>query len=484
MSEINSSKITSNVVWRLLERFGSQIVSLVVSVILARLLTPNVYGTVALVTVFTNILQVFVDSGLGNALIQKKDADNIDFSSVFYFNIVFCLFLYGLMFSFAPLIAKLYDMPELVKVIRVLSLILVISGIKNIQQAYVSKKLLFKRFFYATLIGTIGSAIIGIYMAYKGYGVWALVASNLSGAAINTVVLWVAVGWKPDFVFSFKRLKGLLSYGIKLLFARIVEVGYSQIHSLVIGKKYTTADLAFFNKGRTYPNMLVTNIDTSLTSVMFPAMAEVQDDKEKLKNLVKKSINLNMYVVFPCMMGFAVCAKSIVSIVLSDKWLPAVPYIMAFCFVYAFAAFNTSNMNLFRAIGASGTYLKVETARKFASIIILLITVWFGPIWIAIGEVVSTVFMMIITAAPSKKYIGYGFLAQLLDVVPVIVLTLVMCLIIYAVEFLKLSTGLTLIIQIILGVVVYVVGSKIFRFYQFDFFMGFLKKVFKKRATK
>ena len=203
------NKVINNFLWRFAERCGAQIVTLIVSIILARILTPNDFGKISLVLVFTTIMQVFVDSGLGNALIQKKDADDLDFSTVFYTNIVICLVLYIGIFIASPTIARFYDDLNLIPVIRVLSLTLVISGVKNVQQAYVSKKMIFKKFFFATLLGTIGAAFLGVIMAINGMGVWALVAQQLFNLSLDTIILWITVKWRPKLCFSFKRLKKL-----------------------------------------------------------------------------------------------------------------------------------------------------------------------------------------------------------------------------------------------------------------------------------
>lgn len=257
--QINSKIVASNLIWRFLERFGAQIVAFVVSIILARLLDPVVYGTVALVTVFTTILQVFVDSGFGMALVQKKNSDEVDFSTVFYFNIVICAFLYLIMFILAPFIARFYDNEQLSLIIRILSLVLIISGFKSIQSVYVAKHLIFKKFFFATLVGTVISAGVGIFMAYKGYGVWALIAQNLLNQGIDTIILWITVGWRPKRVFSFKRLKSLFSFGWKLLASALLDVGYNQLRALIVGKKYSAEDLAYYNRGEQIPNLAISN---------------------------------------------------------------------------------------------------------------------------------------------------------------------------------------------------------------------------------
>lgn len=233
---MSSTNVITNFFWRFLERCGAQGVTFIVSIVLARLLDPTVYGTVALVTIFTTIMQVFVDSGMGNALIQKKDADDLDFSSVFYFNMAMCSVLYLIMFFAAPFIASFYRMPELTAIVRVLSFVVVISGVKNVQQAYVSRHLMFKRFFFSTLGGTIGAAVIGIAMAYLGFGVWALVAQMLFNAAVDTTILWITVKWRPKKMFSFQRLKSLFSYGWKLLASSLIDTVYNDLRQLIIGK--------------------------------------------------------------------------------------------------------------------------------------------------------------------------------------------------------------------------------------------------------
>ena len=256
---MNDKKQTvfSNLIWRFMERCGAQVVAFVVSIVLARLLDPALYGRIALVTVITSILNVFVDSGMANALIQKKDTDDLDSSSVFYFNVAFCLVLYLGLFLAAPLLSRFYHDSSLVPVFRVLGLTIVISGVKNVQQAYVAKTLQFRRFFFSTLGGTVLSAIVGITMAYRGFGIWALVTQQVLNAAVNTAILWLTVGWKPRRIFSLERLKGLVSYGWKILVSGLLDTVYLKLYQLVVGLRYTEADLAFYNKADQMPLLLV-----------------------------------------------------------------------------------------------------------------------------------------------------------------------------------------------------------------------------------
>ena len=282
--------IFSNLIWRLLERGGAQLVTFIVSIVLARILEPEDYGTIALVTVFTTVMQVFVDSGLGTALIQKKDADDLDFSSVFYFNFAVCLILYAGMFLVAPYIAKFYGDITLIPIVRVISLTIVISGVKGIQQSYVSRNMLFKRFFYATLGGTIFSAFLGIGMAYAGCGVWAIVAQQLSNTAIDTLILWITVKWRPKKMFSWNRLINLLKFGWKLLVSSLLDTVYNNLRNLIIGKIYSSSDLAYYNQGDKFPKLIVTNINASIDSVLLPTMSQAQDDHERVKMMTRRAI--------------------------------------------------------------------------------------------------------------------------------------------------------------------------------------------------
>ena len=395
---ITAKTVTTNFFWRFFERCGAQLVSFVVSITLARLLEPSVYGEIALITVFTCILQVFIDSGMGSALIQKKNADDLDFSSVFYFNIAMCLALYGIMFVAAPFIADFYHLPHLTPVIRVLSLTLVISGVRSIQQSFVSKKMIFKKFFFATLGSTLCSAIVGISMAYMGYGVWALVGQSLTNNALGTVILWVTVQWRPKFMFSFQRLKGLFSYGWKLLVSALLDVGYGQLRQLIIGRIYSAKDLAFYNQGHHFPNIIVSNINASIDCVLLPAMSAEQDDKNRVRSMTRRAISISTYVMMPMMMGLAVCAEPTVRLILTEKWLPCVPFLRVFCFTFAFWPVHTANLNAIKALGRSDLFLKLEIIKKTMGLTAVLITMNISVMAMAYSLLVTSVLSQIINS--------------------------------------------------------------------------------------
>ena len=467
--------VFNNMLWRFFERCGAQGVTFIVSIVLARLLDPSVYGTIALVTVFTAIMQVFIDSGMGSALIQKKDADDLDFSSVFYFNMAMCLALYGVMFAAAPHIAQFYAIPELTPVIRVLSLTLVISGVKNIQQAYVSRNMLFKRFFFATLGGTIGAAILGIWLAYQGYGVWALVAQHLFNATIDTLILWITVKWRPKRMFSLQRLKGLFNYGWKLLVSALLDTGYRDLRQLIIGKLYTSEDLAFYNRGQQFPNLIIANINSSIDSVLLPTLSSEQDNRNRVRDMTRRAIKTSTYLMAPAMIGLAVCAEPLVRLVLTEKWLPCVPYLCIFCITYMFYPIHTANLSAIRAMGRSDLFLKLEILKKVVGLALICITAPISVMAMGYSLLVSSVLSQIINSWPNNKLLDYPYLEQLKDIMPGILLALGMGAVVYCVQLLGLNDWLTLLIQVPLGAAIYIGGSKLLHLDSFTYILGVAK---------
>lgn len=472
--------VLSNFIWRFFERCGAQLVAFIVSVVLARLLEPGVYGTIALVTVFTTILQVFIDSGFGNALIQKKNTDDLDFSTVFYFNIIVCCIIYFIMFLIAPYIADFYRNEELIPIIRVLSFTLIIAGVKNIQQAYVSKTMQFKKFFFSTLGGTIVAAFVGISMAYCGYGVWALVAQQIVNASIDTIVLWVTVKWRPKLIFSLNRLKLLFAYGWKLLISSLIDRTYTELRSLVIGKYYSSTDLAYYNRGNQLPNIFVTNINNSIDSVLFPAMSSVQDNASVLKGMVRRSIKISTYIIAPIMMGLLFAAEPIIRLLLTEKWIGCVPYLRIFCFSFMFYPIHTANLNAIKALGRSDIFLKLEIAKKTVGVISLLVTFRVSVMAMAYSLLVTSVLDQVINCWPNKKLLGYGYMEQLKDIIPNILLSLVMGGCVYCVQFIGLSDIFTLSIQIILGISVYIIMSVALKLDTFEYLVSIVKQVMSK----
>lgn len=481
MTEINSKVVVSNIFWRFFERFGAQLVSLIVSIVLARLLDPAVYGTIALVIVFTTILQVFIDSGFGTALIQKKDSDELDFNTVFFFNLIVCLLLYVVMFFAAPVIANFYGNSKLVPIVRVLSVILVIAGFKSIQTTYVSKHLMFRKFFFATIIGTVVSAIISIYMAYKGYGVWALVAQNLINQGLDTIILWITVRWKPKLMFSFNRLKNLFNYGWKLLASALLDVGYNQLRALIIGKIYTAEDLAYYNRGEQLPNLAVGNINSSIDSVLLPSMSIAQNDPKRVKQMLKRSIMVSSFLLMPIMVGIAVCADSIVKVLLTDKWIPCIPFIQLFCLIYVFYPIHTANLNAMKAMGKSNYFLILEIVKKTIGILFLIGAMWISVKAIVISLLIANIISLIINAYPNKKLLGYSIFEQIKDILPALFISCAMGIIVYYIFIINGPGALTLLKQVLIGATFYFVLANVLKLSSLDYVVSFGKNFRRKK---
>ena len=474
----NSTKrvVFSNFLWRFAERTGAQIVQFIVSIVLARVLLPEAYGTVALMTVFIQILQVFVDSGLGNALIQKKNADNIDFSTVFYTNIAFCLILYALLFLASPIIAYFYEDPALTAYTRVLGLTVIISGVKNVQQAYVSRKLLFRRFFFATLTGTLTAAVVGIALAYSGAGVWALIAQQITNLLVDTVMLWITVKWRPDRVFSKERLKGLFSYGSKLLISAIIDTVYNNVRQLIIGKLYTKKDLAYYNQGKQFPNVVVTNINTSIDSVLLSVMSKEQDHRESVKQMTRRAIKTSTYIMAPLMMGLAFCRDTVIELLLTEKWLSAVPFMRIFCITYMFYPVHTANLNAIKAMGRSDLFLKLEIIKKAVGLAVMLTTMWFGVMMMAYSLLFTSIVSQIINSWPNKKLLGYSYFEQLKDLLPGILLAVFMGICVMLIGYIPdLPLIVTLVLQIAVGGVIYILLSKLLKLESFEYMLELIK---------
>lgn len=477
------SKTLSSLAWKFAERCGAQGIQFVVSIILARLLTPADYGLIGLITVFLAIAMVFAQSGLGQALVQHKEIDHEEFSTVFYFSMVFSIVLYLILFLCAPLIAGFYNEPKLTAIVRVLGTTVIIGAVNSVQQAYVQKTMQFKRFFYSTLTGTLISAIIGVAMAYAGYGVWALVGQQISNQAINTVVLWFTVKWRPNFVFSVKKGLRLFSYGWKLLCSSLLDTVYNNLYSLIIGKFYSAADLGYYNRGKQFPMLLIQNINSSIDSVLFPVLSEAQDDKERLKSMVRRSIVTSTFIIFPCMAGLAAVATPLTKLLLTDKWLPAVPFIQFCCFTYAFWPIHTANLQAIKATGRSDIFLKLEIIKKVIGVIALCVSIPFGLYAMMWASCITAVLSSFINASPNKKLLGYSYLEQLKDIMPSFLLSMLMCGVTLSLNFLHLGSLVTMLLQVIVGAAIYIGLAKLFKLECFTYILNMIH-IGKQRGKK
>lgn len=470
----SSNKIISNVIWKFAERILAQVVSLVVSIVLARMLLPDDYGAVSMVTVFITVANVFVTNGIPNALIQKKDADQLDFSSCFHFNFGISILIYAILFHSAPYIALFYDHEVLCPVVRVMGLRIIIASINSVQHSYVSRHMMFKKYFWSTLFGTLVSGVVGIIMAYKGFGVWALVAQYMLNTSIDTIVLFITVSWKPTLQFSLKRVGRLFRYGWRILFEGVSNTLVGQLQNLIIGKVYTSADLAYYTKGQQFPGLIVTNITTSIGAVLFPAMSVEQDNKKHVLSMLRKSVRTSSYVVYPMLMGLAAVATSFVRVVLTDKWLEAVPYLQVFCLLNAPTVGMIPRHQALNGTGRSDIFMNEHIIARMVAIGVLLVTYRISILAIVLGSFISTAILTVIIAYTSKKYNGYTYRDQVEDILPTIIGCIAMGVPVYLISYIRLESGITLGLQVFVGMVIYVVYSKLAHIEEFEICKSFL----------
>lgn len=470
-------KALSGMAWKFGERIIAQLVSTAVSILLARLLMPEDYGVISIVLIFINIANTFVTTGFGQALVQDNSVGETEFSTLFYCSMIMSVVLYGIIFFLAPFISDFYYNPLLTPVLRVLGIKMILSGFNTIQQAYVQKNLMFKKFFFSTLIGTIISAVVGVYGAYSGWGVWALVAQYLINSTCDTVVLFLTIDWKPKFLFSGKKAKGLIKYSWKLTAAELVNNCYNEVRSFLIGKVYTTADLAFYTKGEQFPKLITVNVNSSVVSVLFPVISSVNDNREMVKSYTRRSVRISCYVIIPCMMGLAAISNHLIPWLLTDKWNACIPYMIIACVCYATVPINSASLQAIKAIGKSDVYLKNETIKKIIGLIAMVAVIKYGVFWVAFVRIPLIFVDFALNTGACSKYINYKFTEYIKDMIAPISLTVIMVGAIYGVDVLfagGLGHGLAMIIEIPVGIIVYVILSKIFKCSSFEYIKDML----------
>ena len=470
MAEANlKTTVLTSLIWKFLERAGVSGVQTVIQIVLARILLPEDYGIIALIAVFIAIAQIFVTSGLNTALIQKKEVDDTDYSSVFFLSLIIAAVCYAVIFITSPLIAAFYGNEIITPVLRVLGITLFFGAFNSIQNAVITRTFTFKNLFISSLGAVIISGIVGIVMALLGYGVWALVGQQLVSYIALCAIMWITVDWRPKLLFSLTRVKTLFSFGWKLLVSAQIDTIYRNISTLVIGKLYPTSMLGYYSQGKQYPEVLVSNLDSSIQAVMLPAYAKNQDDKETVKQIMRRALTTSSFLVLPVMAGLAAVAEPLVILLLTEKWIMAVPFLQIFCCVYAMWPIHTVNLQAINGIGRSDVFLKLEIIKKAVGVIALAITIPMGIYAMAIGMIFTGIISTFINAYPNKKLLDYSPLEQWKDIMPALLISLVMFAIVYLVTLLPLPCWAMLLIQIPLGVVIYFGLARLFKLESLDY---------------
>lgn len=476
MAESVKNKAVKGVMWSAIERFSVQFVQLIIQILIARILSPDDFGIIGMIAIFIAIAQSFIDSGFSNALIRKRDRTDIDNSTVFYFNIVVGAVFYLLLYLCAPAIAKFYNTPILVPVTRIVGLGVIFNSLAVVQRANLTAKVDFKTQAKASLISVIISGGCGLFLAYKGFGVWSLVAQTLLNGGCNTIFLWIFAKWYPKWVFSWKSFREMFSFGSKLLLSGLMDTLYKNIYTIVIGKFYSAGDLGYFTKANQLASFPSSNITGILQRVTYPLLCENQGNMEVLRTRYRTFLRLSAYVVFPLMVGLAVLAEPFIETLLTDKWIAAVPLLQLLCLSMMWYPIHAINLNLLQVQGRSDLFLRLEVVKKIVGISILCITIPMGVVWMCVGKIVVTIIALIINTHYTGKLIGLGFLKQMRDLLPSLVYSFLMGAAVMLITMVVDNNLLQIIIGIAVGVVVYFVMSKITRSEEYNTLMSLVHK--------
>ena len=452
-------KTVNGMFWSFAQKITSQFISFFITVILARILTPDDYGIVALASLFLVLMGVFSDGGLGQALIQKKDADEKDFNTLFTTQLFFASLVYVIVFLLAPFIASSFNTkdPELFKsLLRVMALTMPLGALAGVQNSVVTRRLMFRWYFYANIASLVVSASIGIYMAYSGYGAWALVGQSMSSTITSTIVIFSLLDWHPKLLFYKERFKPLFREGVKFMGTSVVGTFFSQLISYILGLKYSPADLAYYNRGGGIPGLVTKNIDGSIQGVLFPVLAQIQDDIPAVRRALSRAIRISTFILFPMLFGIAAIADKLVIIIFTEKWAPCIPFMQIICVCNVIAVMAAVNLQALRATGHIGTVFKLEWFKKPLLVLVLAGTMMISPMAIIYGMLCMNVYSYLVNSYPNKKILNYSYIDQIKDVAPNLFMSIIMAVIIFLIGRIDMNMYVAVVIQIIIGASFYI----------------------------
>lgn len=474
----SKNSIIKSLVWKLMERSGTQFAQFVVQIVLARLLLPDDYAVMAILNIFILISNVFVQSGFNTALIQKKEVNEMDYSSAYYISLGIALLLYLTIYLSAPAIETFFNRDALTELLRVYGITLFIGALISILNAKIARKMQFRKQMLSSIIGIIVSGSIGIYLAFQGIGIWALVIQQIIYQSISCIILFFLVDFRPKRKFSIERTKELISFGWKILVASIIDSVFNELRTLFISKLYNSSDiLGFYSRGQQFPQLIAFNITGSIQSVMLPTLSSKQNNKKDLRRMVRRSIKSSAFIVFPIMAGLIACAEPLVMVLLTDKWLPSVPFIQIYSLSYALWPIHTANIQAINAVGRSDIFLKLEIIKKSIGFLILIGTAFINVYWIAIGVVISGVISSVLNIKQNEKLLGYTLKAQVKDILPSLIISTLMGIIVSCLSLFNLNPLVMLIFQIISGIVIYILLSWMFKLEEFFYLIKTLKEL-------
>lgn len=476
MSDSLKSKTAKGLIWSCIERFSTQGIQFLIMIIMARLLVPKDYGLIGMVTIFLAVSQSLIDSGFSQALIRKQNRTDVDNSTVFYFNIVVSSTLYIILYTCAPFVAEFYNQPELTSVMRVICLGVIINSFAVVQRALFTIKIDFKTQAKASLTAAIFSGCLGILLAYKNFGVWALVTQQLINLTTNMTLLWLFSRWRPKAVFSWQSFRELFSFGSKLLASGLIDTIYKNIYPIVIGKLFNASSLGHYTRAHQFSEFPSSNVTGIIQRVTYPVLCGIQDDMQRLEEIYRKILKLSAFVIFPLMIGLAAVAKPFVNIILGAQWEFCGQLLQIICFAMMWYPIHAINLNLLQVKGRSDLFLRLEIIKKILGISVLCITAPLGLIYMCYGQIFNSLVALVINTYYTGKLIKVGFFKQIRDLLPTMVLSLTMFATIWTINRFLESDNLQLIIGITVGVITYFFGSYFFRFTELKLLFSLIKR--------
>lgn len=476
MAESLRQKTTNGLLWSSVERFSNQGVQFLFSIILARLLSPSDYGIVAMVVIFFAIAQTFVDSGFSSAIVRKKDRTESDLSTCFYFNIFVGFGFYFLLFLCSPFIADFYNQPILSPIVKISGLSVLINSLCIVQQAQFTIRIDFKTQAKVTLTSTVISGIIGILLAYLGYGVWALVWQGVTGSFVRMILFWILSKWRPRESFSKDSFHYLFGYGSKLLASGLLDTTYNNIYPIVIGKFYSPAQLGNFSRAQGWASLPSSNITGVLQRVTFPVLTEMQDNDERLATNYRKLLRMSAFVVFPLMMLMAAIASPLIRVVITAKWDACVPYLQIMCFAMMWYPIHAINLNLLQVKGRSDLFLRLEIIKKVVGVCVMCVTIPLGVTAMCLGMVFTSMIALFINTYYTGKLLKVGYLTQMKDLLPITFISLLVGTCAYASTCLFSTEWSKLFMAVVIGGFIYLILSKFFAKEEYIEVMNLIKR--------
>ena len=451
MGESLKNKAVKGVGWSFLDNIAGQGITFLVGLVLARILSPAEFGILGMITIFIAISNSIIDSGFSNALIRKTDAKEIDYNTVFFFNLALSTLLYTILFIASPAISRFFKEPQLVEITRVMGLLLFINALAIIQRTLLVKRVDFKTQTKVSIIASAGSAFVGIGMALMGYGVWSLVGQQLSRQFLNTLFLWVFNTWRPALEFSIQSFKELFGFGSKLLLSGLLNTLYNNIYYIIIGRFYSAAQLGQYTRAEQFNMIFSSNLTSVVQRVSYPVLSSIQNEPERLREAYRKVIKSTMLITFACMLGLAATAKPVILILIGEKWLVAVKYLQIICFSGMLYPLHAINLNILQVKGRSDLFLKLEIIKKGLAVGPICLGIFLGIEYMLLGSVINGFIAYYLNARYSKGMINYSVLEQVKDILPTFIVSLCVAAVMWSITLLEVNNYLLLLIQCIVG---------------------------------